>query len=100
LIIKTFEDGMKYKTITTRQYKKSYKKMRNNKKLVKDVEHVISILESGESLPRRYRDHRLSGDMRQYRELHVRPDVLLVYEKHEEVLIIFLITISSHSDIF
>jgi len=74
--------------------------MRHNKKLVKDVEHVISILESDESLPRRYRDHRLSGDMRQYRELHVRPDMLLVYEKHEEVLIIFLITVSSHSEIF
>ena len=49
-------------------------------------------------LPERNRDHALSGNWSGYRECHVRPDLLLIYEMAEGVL--RLIRLGSHSELF
>lgn len=64
---------------------------------------AIKILANGDELPKKYRDHLLTAS-RNYsgamRECHIQPDWLLVYEKQEEKLFLFLARIGSHSDLF
>jgi len=38
--------------------------------------------------------------LKEFYELHLRVDVLLVYKKHEDVLILLLAGLGSHSDLF
>ena len=49
-------------------------------------------------LPRRYFDHRLSGDWEGFRDCHIKPDLVLIYEK-PDAEILRLVRIGSHSEI-
>lgn len=49
-------------------------------------------------MPGRNRDHGLSGNWTGFRECHVKPDLLLIYEKPEGVL--RLVRLGSHSELF
>jgi mRNA-degrading endonuclease YafQ of YafQ-DinJ toxin-antitoxin module len=40
---------------------------------------VVELLTNKQSLPRHYKDHKLKGDKRLYRELHILDDFLLAY---------------------
>lgn len=46
----------------------------------------------------RHRDHVLSGNWAAVRECHIKPDLLLIYEKPEGLL--RLIRLGSHSELF
>ena len=59
---------------------------------------VVELLLSGESLPSRYRPHRLSGNWSHYWECHIEPDWLLVWNRGEDELI--LVRTGTHSDLF
>ena len=49
---------------------------------------MIKILEKGEKLNDKYRDHSLSGKYKGTRECHIEPDWLLVYEIIDNVLVL------------
>ena len=66
--------------------------------LDKAVAGIVRLLAEDAPLPERNRDHALSGNWSGYRECHVRPDLLLIYEKAEGVL--RLIRLGSHSELF
>jgi mRNA interferase YafQ len=68
---------------------------RNLDRIVADV---VRLLAADEALPERNRDHGLSGGWSGFRECHVRPDLLLIYEKAEGVL--RLVRLGSHSELF
>ncbi len=76
------------------------RRLRFFKRKHKKVQEVVSILESGKILPRKYKDHALRGNMNIYRELHIEPNLLLVYERDVVERMIILINIGSHSQIF
>ena len=61
---------------------------------------LLDILISAKKIPENYKDHQLQGDLKEYRECHVRGDVLIVYKKEERLLILTLIDIGSHSYLF
>lgn len=61
---------------------------------------VITMLANGESLEAKYRDHLLTGDYGGYRECHIQPDWLLVYQIDNGRLILFLARTGTHSDLF
>lgn len=63
------------------------------------METVVDILLTGESLPEKNKDHALSGNWKGYRECHILPDWLLVYEIIEDRLILSLTATGSHSDL-
>jgi len=46
----------------------------------------------------KYKDHAFSGDYMGFRECHVKPDVLLVYDFDDEFL--YLVKLGAHSEIF
>jgi len=90
-----------YRLSLSSRYRRQVKRMvKNNKKVQKKLEEVINCLLSGEILPQKYKDHKLKGEFVGYRECHVFPDVLLVYEKKEKELILHLFDIDSHSGLF
>ena len=73
------------------------------KKRGKDLDKlklVLNMLQKGQELPAKYKDHSLSGNFAGCRECHIEPDWLLVYEIIDSELIILLLTTGSHSDLF
>lgn len=91
---------MRYVIVPSKQYRKAFKKIKNDKKLIKDLDEVIELLASDTEIPKEYKDHRLVGNLKDFRELHIRPDLLLVYQKEEDLLILLLVNLGSHSDLF
>lgn len=61
---------------------------------------VISILSSGGTLGTQFHDHELSGNYKGTRECHIEPDWLLIYEIRNDVLILMLYRLGTHSDLF
>lgn len=57
---------------------------------------ALMALREGKQLPPWFRDHPLHGRMRRYRELHVEPDWLLVYEKNGKQLRIVCLWLVTH----
>lgn len=74
------------------------------KKLSKtDIEksfEVISKLSNNETLEPKYKDHALKGKFKDFRECHIKPDLLLVYQQNDNELILYCFNIGSHSDLF
>jgi len=68
--------------------------------LVKKIEQVIDLLASGEKLPISYKDHKLSGELSDCRECHIKGDLLLIYKIEKENLILILVDVGSHSQLF
>ena len=48
----------------------------------------------------KYKDHTLSGNYRNYRECHIKPDLLLIYKIERAELVLYAVHIGSHSDLF
>lgn len=60
---------------------------------------TISSLADDEPLPEGNRDHALGGEWRDFRECHLRPDLLLIYKKRDEG-VLQLVRMGSHSELF
>lgn len=94
---------MTYEVFPSKQFKKDLKIAKGRGKNIKLLIETIKILARGEALPAKYRDHLLTAS-RNYsgamRECHIQPDWLLVYEKQEEKLFLYLARTGSHSDLF
>lgn len=89
----------KYKLYLTNSFKRDYKKIVKRGYDIKLMETVVDILLTGEALPEKNKDHALSGNWKGYRECHILPDWLLVYEVIEDRLILSLTATGSHSDL-
>ena len=87
----------------TKSFAQSFKKLsysgitRKNKEI---IEFVIDAIASGQVLNKKYRDHQLSGDLKSYRECHILNDLLLIYRIDKNELILVLVDIGSHSQLF
>ncbi|NCU28562.1 MAG: type II toxin-antitoxin system YafQ family toxin [Candidatus Moranbacteria bacterium] len=85
----------------TKQFKKSLNKILTSGKVkIKDIEIVVDMSSSGKKLPIKYSDHDLKGEYFGYRECHIKADLLLVYKIEKDQLVLVLVDISSHSDLF
>ncbi len=65
-----------------------------------DLVAVINTLAAGKELPRTFRDHALEGRLSGLRECHIKGDLLLVYQKDAGAMLLDLVDIGSHSEIF
>jgi len=82
----------------TNRFKKDVKKMKKRGKSFDVFKQVIQQLAQGEPLDQKFRDHKLTGNYAGTRECHIEPDWLLIYEDHNDELI--LIRTGTHSDLF
>lgn len=80
------------------RFKKDLKKYEHKKEIIKEFNEILKLLLSNTKLPEKYKDHDLSGNYVNYRECHVKPDVLLIYKTDEQLL--YLYRIGSHSELF
>ena len=90
----------KYDILVTNRFKRDVKTMIKRNLDIQQLDEVVEILASGESLDSRYRDHELKGDWIGYRECHISPDWLLIYRIEDKLLILTLTRTGSHSDLF
>ena len=49
-------------------------------------------------IPIQYRDHALTGDWKDHRDCHVKPDLVLIYRKPDETTL-QLVRLGSHSEL-
>lgn len=90
----------KYEVIFTTIFKKDYKLAKKRGYDMDLLKQVIEQLANGETLPEKYKDHALSGNYKGFRECHIKPDWLLIYQRVAEELVLFLTRTGSHSDLF
>ena len=65
-----------------------------------DFAEAVEKLANDQPLEERYCDHALEGNWKGHRELHIRPDWLLIYQIKDDVLILELSRTGTHSDLF
>jgi mRNA interferase YafQ len=83
----------------TNLFKRQMKQCRKRGWDMDAMNKVVSMLQRGETLPEKHRDHALSGDRIGQRDCHVKPDWILIYRVREDVLILQLLETGSHSDL-
>lgn len=92
---------MKLYVIRTKKYEKSFLKYYKNNLIDLDkLDLIIDKIANGEKLEEKYRDHKLQGDMKDFRECHIAPDILLIYKIEKQELLLVLFNIGSHSELF
>ena len=90
----------KYQIKWTNQYKKDIKLAKKRHYKIEELEQVVFMLASAQPLEERYCDHALEGNWKGHRELHIRPDWLLIYQIKDHMLILELSRTGTHSDLF
>lgn len=93
---------MNYTIKETTQFKKDFKTCIKRGLDKNKLIEVLSLLQKGEVIPEKYKDHQLQPNRRfkNCRELHLEPDWLLVYKYLDKELILILIRTGTHSDLF
>ena len=89
-----------YRIIYASRMKRDMKRIRKRGKDLSKLVNVLSILSSGQPLPEMFRDHPLSGELRDFRECHIEPDWLLIYQIQEDRLILTATATGTHADLF
>ena len=89
-----------YKVRYSKAFKKSLKRIHNSglKNIREEVIEISHKISCGIKLDQRLRDHQLSGKWDNFRECHVKSDLLLIYKIEEDELV--LVDIGSHSQLF
>ena len=90
---------MKYDVQFTNQFKKDLKLAKKQRKNLDKLFEVIDILANGGTLDAKYRDHDLTGNYNGTRECHIEPNRLLIYEICEDVLVLKLYRLGTHSNV-
>ena len=90
----------KYKIKWTSRYKKDIKLAKKRNYNIEELEQVVFKLANGQPLEEKYCDHALEGNWKDHRELHIRPDWLLIYQIKNDILILELSRTGTHADLF
>lgn len=89
-----------YNIVYTNRMKKDAKLMQKRGKNMKKLVNALDLLASGKTLPSKYKDHQLTGNLSDFRECHIEPDWLLIYQIFKNELILSATATGSHSDLF
>ena len=79
-------------------FKRDFKKSKKQNQDIEALKKVIALLQTGKELPVKYRDHKLTGEYKHYRECHIEGDWLLMYRIENYVL--QLARLGTHSELF
>ena len=90
----------KYTTNYTSAMRKDLKRAQKRGYDMQEFAAVVTKLANDTPLDERYHDHALEGNWAGHRELHIRPDWLLIYQKIENLLILELSRTGTHADLF
>lgn len=84
----------------TNQFKRDYKREArglHRSTLERDLVVVVTGLANDKPLAPKHRDHPLTGNWKDFRDCHIKPDLVLIYRKPDDVL--QLVRLGSHSEL-
>ena len=83
----------------TSQFKKDYKRFKNDKEFVETLMEIVKLLTGGNQIPEEYNPHPLKGNWKNYMECHIENDTLLIwFDKNNNAIV--LVRLGSHSELF
>lgn len=98
---------MIFTAIHTKQFEKDIEKLKRmgDKNLIQKFTAIYSLLlhrdeKTKQLLITQYKDHLLEGECKQYRELHVKHDWLIMYKVDTENCHVIFVRTGTHSDLF
>ena len=91
---------MKYEVRFTTQFRKDIKLAKRQGRDIDKLFDIVNMLADGKPLDGKHRDYELTGNYKGCRECHIDPDWLLIYEINNEILILLLNRVGSHSELF
>jgi mRNA interferase YafQ len=85
----------------TRRFKRDLKrelKGRYRQVIAGEMDALIALLAADLPLPAHHRDHALTGEWKDHRDCHVKPDLVLIYRKPDGNTL-QLVRVGSHSEL-
>jgi mRNA interferase YafQ len=85
----------------TKSFKRDYKReAKGLRRTILDTELflVVEVLALDHVLEKRFHDHALTGEWQDFRDCHIRPDLVLIYQKPDKNTL-RLVRLGSHSEI-
>jgi len=91
--MRTIDPTGRFKRDLKRELKGRYRRM-----LAAELDELVALLAADEPLDARYRDHALTGDWKDHRDCHVKPNLVLIYRKPDDDTL-QLVRLGSHSEL-
>ena len=83
----------------TTQFKKDFKKIKNNTNKINALLEIVRKLANGETIPAAFDPHPLTGNYKSHMECHIESDFLLIwFDKNADE--VKLVRLGSHSELF
>ena len=82
----------------TNRFKKGYQRHVAGMPMELEFAEVVWLLVSGATLPAGYRDHPLKGSPSDYRDCHLRGDMVVIYQATPDL--VKFVRIGTHSELF
>lgn len=85
----------------TGQFKRDYKRKAkgpHRQTLQAALTSLLTLLADDIALPANYRDHALTGDWKDHRDCHLKPDLVLIYRKPDDATL-QLVRLGSHGEL-
>ena len=91
---------MSRKVEKSSRFKKNFKRFARSPAFCADFASLLALLVADAPLPPKYCDHALHNNWEGCRDCHVRPDVVLIYRKTADGLVLCLLRIGGHAEVF
>lgn len=85
--------------VLTSSFRRDLKRERKTDRQIDSLlKPVLNDLLIDKKLDLKYRDHALTGNFKSYRECHIKPDLLLIYDCPDDEKLV-LVRLGSHSEL-
>ena len=91
--MRTIKFGNRFKKDFRREERGRYARL-----VEAELRVVLDMLIVDDELPIKFRDHALAGEWIDHRDCHIRPDLVLIYRKPDDVSL-ELVRLGSHSEL-
>ena len=83
----------------TSAFKRDFRREKKTDRQIESIlEPALTLLVNDLRLPEKYADHPMSGDWKDYRDCHIKPDLVLIYQKPDDDTLL-LVRLGSHSEL-
>lgn len=84
----------------TNKFKRDLKLSGKRNKNLAALREIMKIIEREEKLSPKFKDHQLTGNWKEHRELHIEPDWLLIYKLIPKEKTVIFVRTGTHADLF
>ena len=91
--MRTTDPTGRFKRDLKRELKGRYRRV-----IANELDELIMLLAADAPIPAHHRDHALTGDWKDHRDCHVKPDLVLTYRKPDDATL-QLVRLGSHTEL-